>query len=210
MSIECLNQALKVEGLTPTKKLILVILGNYADEKGTCYPSYGHIAKIIGLKDTKGIQKTIKEFEQSGLLRIEHRKTINGGYTSNRYYMSIGGGGKTHRGVETLREGVLEPSNTKEETKTIIYNKEFESFWDMYPRKVSKKKTWSVFKKINENEYEKIIIGVENLNKQNIDTTYIPYPVTWLNQERWKDVPIEGKKSKSKLNATDWHLDLNL
>lgn len=210
MSIECLNQALKVEGLTPTKKLILVILGNYADEKGTCYPSYGHIAKIIGLKDTKGIQKTIKEFEQLGLLRIEHRKTINGGYTSNRYYMSIGGGGKTHRGLETLREGVLEPSNTKEETKTIIYNKEFESFWDLYPRKVSKKKTWSVFKKINDSEYEKIIIGVENLNKQNIDITYIPYPVTWLNQERWKDVPVEDKKSKSKLNATDWHLDLDL
>ncbi len=210
MSIECLNQALKVEGLTPTKKLILVILGNYADEKGTCYPSYGHIAKIIGLKDTKGIQKTIKEFEQLGLLKIEHRKTINGGYTSNRYHMRIGRGGETHRGVETLREGVLEPSNTKEETKTIIYNKEFESFWDIYPRKVAKKKTWSVFKKINKKEYEKIITGVENLNAQNIDITYIPYPATWLNQERWQDEPVKNKNNKSKLNANDWHLDLEL
>jgi len=33
MSIELLNKALKLEGLTPTKKLVLVILANYADEK---------------------------------------------------------------------------------------------------------------------------------------------------------------------------------
>jgi len=36
MSIECLNLALKTNGLTPTKKLVVVILANYADEKGTC------------------------------------------------------------------------------------------------------------------------------------------------------------------------------
>ena len=73
MSIECLNQALKITGLTPTKKFILVLLANYADEKGTCYPSYKLIAKSIGLKTHKGVQKTIKEFEQLGYLKIEHR-----------------------------------------------------------------------------------------------------------------------------------------
>ena len=89
MSIECLNKALKVNGLSPTKKLILVILGNYADEKGTCYPSYKHIAKLIGLNTTKTIQNAIKEFEQLGYLRIEHRKLDNGGHTSNRYHLTL-------------------------------------------------------------------------------------------------------------------------
>ena len=34
MSIECLNQALKIEfeGQTPTKRLILILLANYCDE----------------------------------------------------------------------------------------------------------------------------------------------------------------------------------
>lgn len=210
MSIECLNLALKQEGLTPTKKLILVLLGNYADENGTCYPSYGHIAKIIGLKDTKGIQKTIKEFEKQGLLRVEHRKTNTGGNTSNRYHLTMGRGVKTHRGDEAMGEGVLEPSNTKEETKTIIYNKNFESFWDIYPRKVSKKKTWSVYKKIDKSECEKILEGVKNLNEQNIDILYVPYPVTWLNQERWKDEHVKAKKIISRYKATEWHIDLKI
>ena len=47
MSIELLNKALKLEGLTPTKKLVLVILANYADEKGSCYPSYQHIGCLL-------------------------------------------------------------------------------------------------------------------------------------------------------------------
>ena len=70
MSIECLNQALKIKGLTPTKKFILVLLANYSDERGSCYPSYRHIADTIGLKDTKGVQKAIKEFEELGLSLI--------------------------------------------------------------------------------------------------------------------------------------------
>ena len=78
MSIECLNQALKIKGLTPTKKFILVILGNYADEKGTCYPSYRHLADMIGLKDTKGVQRAIKEFEEKGYLTIQHRVNDKG------------------------------------------------------------------------------------------------------------------------------------
>ena len=89
MSIECLNKALKIDGLTPTKKLVLVILANYADEKGTCYPSYKHIARVIGLETTRTIQNAIKEFEEMGLLRIERRKLDNGGYTSNRYHLTL-------------------------------------------------------------------------------------------------------------------------
>ena len=71
MSIEMMNSAWNTDDLTPTKKLILLLLGSYADENHQCYPSHKHIAKKIGLKDTKGIQKTIKEFEQLGYLGLK-------------------------------------------------------------------------------------------------------------------------------------------
>jgi hypothetical protein len=201
MSIECLNQALKVEGLTPTKKLILVILGNYADEKGTCYPSYGHIAKMIGLKDTKGVQKTIKEFEELGYLQIEHRTTINGGYTSNRYHLRIGMGLETPRGADTMREGVLEPSNTKDDTKTItksIDDISFNEFWKEYPRKIGKFQAKKTFSKFDDKDYSKIIYAAKVFANENLATEekFIPHPTTWLNQKRYLDYinkPIKDK-----------------
>jgi hypothetical protein len=182
MSIEFLNHALRVEGLPPTKKLILVILGNYADENGSCYPSYKHIAKMIGLQDTKGIVKTIKEFEKLGFLRIENRKLPNGSNTSNRYHLLLG------RGVDTPRVEVVQPLNTKDNTKDI-YTESFEKFWKIYPRKIGKKMASKSFSKFDEKHYPKIIFGAERFAEENLTTEekYIPHPTTWLNQERYMD-----------------------
>ena len=78
MSIELLNKALKVQNLSPTKKLILLILANYADENGSCYPSHQHLANLCGLQTTKSIKSAIKEFESLGFLvkKIENLKTV--------------------------------------------------------------------------------------------------------------------------------------
>jgi len=74
-------------------------------------------------------------------------------------------------------------------------NKDFDLFWEHYPKKVGKKK---VQDKFNANEYpiEKIL---KNLEKQKQSTQwqnpqYIPNPETYLNQERWEDeVMVEVK-----------------
>ena len=90
MSVEALTAALKIQGLKPTEKLILVILANYADENGSCYPSHQHLADIVGLKDQKGVQKIIKQFKERGLLTIEPRyNEKTGGQTSNRYHLKL-------------------------------------------------------------------------------------------------------------------------
>ena len=70
MSIECLNAALKVEGLPTSSKFVLVVLSNYADENSCCYPSHSHIGKIVGIKDRKHIGKIIKQLEVLGYLKI--------------------------------------------------------------------------------------------------------------------------------------------
>ena len=199
MSIEYLNHALRTDGLTPTKKLILVILANYADQNGSCFPSYKHIAKMVGLKDQKGIIKVIKEFESLGLLRIEKRKLDNGSYTSNKYHLLMG------RGSDTTRVVVQTPDNTKEDTKEI-YDQIFEKFWKIYPRKVAKKQAAKIFKKIQEKDHKNLLKGVVLFSeeKKNTDIQYIPHPSTWLNQERWMDYLDKDdsvlKFGKNKLN----------
>ena len=182
MSIELLNNALKVEGYTPTAKFVLIILANYADEFGCCYPSHRHIADIIGLKDTKGVAKYINEFEKDGFLVKQKRKNEDGGFTSNRYILNIGI--QNPMGVRTIRERVSEPHNTKEDTKD---NRLFEEFWKIYPRRIAKKKARQIFEK--HKDQERIIEGAKRFAVLNnkTDEKFIPHPTTWLNGERWND-----------------------
>ena len=132
MSIEALNKALNIqfENQTPTKRLILILLANYCDENNSCYPSYKHIAKLAGLKDTKHIAGIIKEFEELGLLKIQKRYKEDGGNISNMYYLTLD---HPPPGVNTIAN---RPHNTKEETKSDRGVGNFEEFWKHYPRKV--------------------------------------------------------------------------
>ena len=203
MSIEYLNHALKIEGLTPTKKFILVVLANYADERGSCYPSYKHLAKIVGLKSFKGVQKAIKEFEELGFLRIEHRKLDNGGNTSNRYYLNIGGVVSDHGSIKEVKDGSLETTNTKDNTKDNIYS--FEVFWKHYPRKIGKMQASKIFTK-NRKFSDQIIYAVRRFEKDSkmTDPKFIPHPSTWLNQGRWHDYlePDTDVQKKNKINKS--------
>lgn len=203
MSIECLNQAIKINGLTPTKKLVLIILANYADEKGTCYPSYSHIAKTVGLSDTKNIKRIISELEQRGHLRIKNRKKDDGGFTSNLYIMTMGGGAETlgGQGAQTPKEGVAKPPNTKENTKEDTYSDSFSKFWKVYPRKIGKYQASVSFAKFDDKHYEKIIYATKVFAQENISTEerFIPHATTWLNQQRYQDY-LNKKLKDNNLN----------
>lgn len=216
MSIEMLNRALNVDGLTPTRKFILVLLGNYADENGQCYPSHRHIANKIGLKDTKGIQQTIKLFEQMGYLQIQHRKKEDGGFTSNKYTLTIPKGVSTPNPESKVSERVSTPDNTKEETKTNIWggiNSEgagnsFIKFWLYYPRKVGKANTQKIFAKkcclkTSEVSHRQLVKAVRIFAKEceinNTESQYVPHPSTWLNQERYWDYLDEKSETVQKI-----------
>ena len=76
----------------------------------------------------------------------------------------------------------------KKESKKVINNKDFDLFWEHYPKKVGKKK---VQDKFNANNYP-IDLILKNLELQKKsdqwqNQQYIPNPETYLNQERWTD-----------------------
>lgn len=98
-----------------------------------------------------------------------------------------------------------------EKNEKNIYH--FHLFWDKYPKKVGKKKSKSIYKKIvKSSKIEgKIFKGLEDyIRKWNVEGTplsYIPNPTTWLNQERWEDeVEIVAKQDKGfiRKNENNW------
>jgi len=210
MSIECLNRALKIqfENQTPTKRLILILLANYCDDQNSCYPSYQHIAKLSGLKDTKHIASIIKEFEELGFLRIEKRFKADGGNLSNRYHLTLGSVDTPPTGLQTPTPLVSTPPNTKEDTKDNKYIGEFEIFWKVYPNKSKKNYAYDKYLKVLKDYDSGKLLQMakrfaHHMEEEKRETKFIQHCSAWLNQKTYldyEDYKIENIKKKN-LNA---------
>ena len=69
-----------------------------------------------------------------------------------------------------------------------VINIPFESFWNLYNKKVGdKKKVEKKWNKLKDDERQKIIDTLPNFLNSIQDKQFLPYPVTYLNQKRWND-----------------------
>jgi len=99
-------------------------------------------------------------------------------------------------GIDRVSIGIDKPVPELElKLKEKIYKKEiekdFETFWKAYPKRVARKKALEVFEKLDQSLLPEILSALE---KQKCsaswkDIKFIPHPTTWLNQARWEDEP---------------------
>ncbi len=99
----------------------------------------------------------------------------------------------------TLGESIYSISkNTKEDniyTQTSrephvrnLVPKEFEEFWQAYPRRVGRGAAEKSFAKAMKfTDLPTILTAIKNQRSGWTDPQYIPHPATWLNQRRWLD-----------------------
>ena len=112
----------------------------------------------------------------------------------------------TYHGITTVipLENENEINKPKTTVKGTLGRKEeqFNSFWEVYPKKVGKQAARRAFDKIPSSVYPKLVPAVE-AQKNGYQWTkdggaYIPNPATWLNQGRWDDEileePVVGNK----------------
>jgi hypothetical protein len=70
-------------------------------------------------------------------------------------------------------------------------NVDFEKFWEVWPKKVAKKKAESAWSKLTVLEKREALEALPNhikyweIKKTHID--YVPYPASWINAGRWED-----------------------
>jgi hypothetical protein len=104
-------------------------------------------------------------------------------------------------------EGVMdneerEMSNEKREMKNEEYNnenvnpqlkktsKEFEQFWDLYPRKVAKFDAEEIFRRLDSEEQSAAINNISRLYSKT-PSQFVPNPTKYLSESRWEDETIE-------------------
>lgn len=94
----------------------------------------------------------------------------------------------------------------------ITYEEQaFNEFWSAYPKKVNKKGCFKSFIKIKnlKDEMPLIIAALERFKKSKEwlkdGGQYIPYPTTFINQERWKDEQEETREETlNNIDMTGW------
>ena len=190
MSFQAMAWAVKQETKSPVSKLILLMIANYADERGEAYPSQDHLAKLCQCTRVS-VNKHIKDLERKNFLSI--RKTKNGMFGYNTYKLNDGFVNKIN----------IPYKESLHNTQDILISSDFEIFWEKCPRKIAKKKTESIYGKIlkqKQSTEQDLINAMKDYAKsvEDVEMQYIVHPVTWLNQGRWED------KIEIKIKNKNW------
>lgn len=137
MSLEAITWAYRTTVGSPTRKAVLLVLANYADQDDSAYPSRQRIAKMTELGLT-AVKDALRDLKDMGVIReTEERFRTDGSHTSNRYYLDLSWepeGGReathppsqaTHLGREATHLGReatpgLTPSSTGTDTNTPV------------------------------------------------------------------------------------------
>ena len=179
MSIEALSWGIKQNTQTPTSKLVLLVLCNYANVENICFPSEKHLGKICGVSE-RSIRRCIKILKDSNLIKVQMRN-----FNSNEYQILC-----KQQDTNDQNNRTLVTNNTKEQTKEL-YGESFDKFWKLYPRKVSKFESAKVFGKLKKDEIQTVMKGVKNFRevvlRDNVEQQFIPHATTWLRQKRFLD-----------------------
>lgn len=92
MSVQAISAALKLRGLGPSDKLLLLALANYADAELRCWPSHSTLAEDTGLSQ-RTILTAFKRLEAAGIITRTLRHRPDGSRNTDVISLSLGGWG---------------------------------------------------------------------------------------------------------------------
>ena len=75
--------------ISSTAFKLFVNICRFADNEGKCFPSRSKLAKVMGYKTTRSLDKYIKELVEAGFITKETRLRPNGSHTTNFYQIHL-------------------------------------------------------------------------------------------------------------------------
>lgn len=129
---------------------------------------------------------------------------MEGTNLSNPINNNVGPIPDSNTDIKTDINGQDEPDQPKKEIEEVNWERQYEDFYEKYPKKVKKQivRKWFEKNKPSSELFSSMMSGLEQFRgckewlKDN--GQYIPYPSTWLNQRRWEDedITIDVKKNE--------------
>lgn len=88
MSVQALTWAFGVRGLSPSEKLVLLSLANYANKENRCWPKQDSIAEETELS-SRTVWTALKGLSDKGLIEREARKRSDGTRTTDVFTLNF-------------------------------------------------------------------------------------------------------------------------
>jgi hypothetical protein len=206
-------------------RLVLLSIADHQGELGA-WPSIETLAKMVN-SSPRSVQRDIQDLIELGELVVEFRSAPTyGPYKANRYFVNLPGvtdgvsevtktasevtdldSEVTESASEVTAGGVLTLNRTLNKTLTKEAEESFETFWNLYPRKVGKADSLKAWKQVLKKKTADEMIGLTKAYSESKlpDMTYIPYPASWLNKELYESVEVQENKPLQKLKIGKWH-----
>lgn len=220
MSNEAMNWAWQVDGLQPVERLLLVAIADYADEQWSSFPGQVLLAERACCSE-RTVRERLKSLEDKGLfsrqrrysdgLRSSDRFVLNRGYRQKLpvgAYRQNGGTLPADSGDLTGKQlpgnpynpnnhqnpSIVSPTGSASTDSEDVVGSAFNSFWELYPRKVGKPVARNAFLKAvkRAGSVEEIVSGASRFAADpNLpEKQFVPHPSTWLNRDGWNDEPL--------------------
>jgi hypothetical protein len=220
MSIEAVSLVLNQSKATGRAKLVLLGIANHLGDQGA-WPSISTLARYANASE-RSVKRDIQELVELGELKVELQNApTRTQYKTNLYWLTIGSGvtdstaGVTDwvsRGDSSGKSGVT-PVGTQNIILTIKEPSlksdldSFDTFWNLYPKKVAKADALKAWKQVLKKKTADEMIGITKAYSESKlpDMTYIPYPASWLNKELYESVEVQENKPLPKLKIGKWH-----
>ena len=210
MSIQIMNAVWRESKSKGRARLVLLSIADHQGELGA-WPSIETLAKMVN-SSPRSVQRDIQDLIELGELVVEFRSAPTyGPYKANRYFVQLPGvtdgvsevtktasevtdssSGVTESASEVTPVGVLTLNRTLKETLTKEVDESFETFWNLYPKKVAKADALKAWKQVLKKKTADEMIGLTKAYSESKlpDMTYIPYPASWLNKGLYEAVEI--------------------
>lgn len=176
---------------------------NY-DGKKWIYNSYPNWVKQFPFWSERTVKRTFSSLEKQDLLFVGNYNKA--GFDKTKWYSinykilnelvarPSGQNGPTIRTKCHDGVGQNDPTNTIDYTETStettnnsatkVTREQFEQWWNLYDKKLDKKKAFSLFKSaLKKHDFEKIMNGTKDYLKTITDKQFQKYPKTFLSQE---------------------------
>jgi hypothetical protein len=218
MSIQIMNAVWRESKSKGRARLVLLSIADHQGELGA-WPSIETLAKMVN-SSPRSVQRDIQDLIELGELVVEFRSAPTyGPYKANRYFVNLPGvtdgvsevtktasevtdldSEVTESASEVTAGGVLTLNRTLKETLTKQADESFETFWNLYPKKVAKADALKAWKQVLKKKTADEMIGLTKAYSESKlpDMTYIPYPASWLNKGLYEAVENDKPAPASK------------